>query len=291
MKIHAISTGQVKITQSWQVGGEGDPLRLVHALADRRFTDWLPIFCYVIEHPEGLIVIDTGIPANANDAVWFPPWMRLVQKAAFFDEMTPEEEVGPQLQRRGLSTKDVRWVVMTHLHQDHDGGLQYFPKAEILIARAEWEAAAGLRGRLTGYLNQRWPRWLAPRLIDFEAGPYHGFSTSHSLTGRGDVRLVPTPGHSAGHLSILLEEDDHVVCFAGDASYSQDLLLRDAIDGIGPDPTTEHDSHQKLLRLAGETHTIYLPAHEWDAERRLVQREPIPVGEAVSLPVKELSRA
>ena len=62
MKIHAISTGKVKITQNWQVAREGDPLRLAHTLFDRRFTDWLPIFCYVIEHPEGLIVIDTGIP-------------------------------------------------------------------------------------------------------------------------------------------------------------------------------------------------------------------------------------
>jgi hypothetical protein len=66
MKIHAISTGKVKITQNWRIGREDDPLRLVHTFFDRRFTDWLPIFCFVVEHPEGLIVIDTGIPANAN---------------------------------------------------------------------------------------------------------------------------------------------------------------------------------------------------------------------------------
>ena len=291
MKIHAISTGQVKITQSWQVGRNRDSLRLAHALADRRFTDWLPIFCYVVEHPEGLIVIDTGIPANANDPVWFPPWMRLVQQAAFFDQMTAEQEIGPQLQQRGLSAKDVRWVLMTHLHQDHDGGLQHFRGAEIVIARAEWEAATGLRGRLGGYLNQRWPTWLEPHLIDFEAGPHHGFASSYSVTRQGDVRLVPTPGHSAGHASILLEDDGHVVCFAGDASYSQELLLRDAIDGIGPDPIAEHDSHQQLLRLARETPTVYLPTHEWDAERRLAQREPVPAASLASLPAKELSHA
>ncbi len=288
MKIHAISTGRVKITQSWQIGREGDSLRLAHTLSDRRFTDWLPIFCYVIEHPEGLIVIDTGIPANANAPVWFPPWMRLVQKAAYFDQMTPEEEIGPQLQRRGLSASNVRWVVMTHLHQDHDGGLQHFPGADILIPRREWEAAAGLRGRLTGYLNQRWPKWLRPRLIDFEAGPDRAFPGSYHLTSRGDVRMVPTPGHSAGHSSVLLEEDDHVVCFAGDASYSQELLLKDAIDGVGPDPVAEHDSHQKLLRLAQEIPTVYLPTHEWDAERRLAQREPVLVGNAAALPLIEL---
>lgn len=272
MNIHAISTGRVKITQNWRVGREGDALRLAHTLFDHRFTDWLPIFCYVVEHPDGLIVIDTGIPAHANAPIWFPPWMRLVQRAAYFDQMTPEEEIGPQLQRRGLSPKDVRWVVLTHLHQDHDGGLHHFPKAEIIIAHSEWEAAIGLKGRLGGYLNQRWPKWLSPTLIEFKNGAYGAFPYSCQLTKRGDVHLVSTPGHSAGHLSVLVEEDDHVICFAGDASYSQELLLADAIDGIGPYPAAQHRTHKQILEFAAQTPLIYLPAHEWDAERRLEAR-------------------
>lgn len=276
MKIHAISTGRVKITQSWRVGRDDDSMRLAHTLFDSHFTDWLPIFCYVVEHPEGLIVIDTGIPTNANDPIWFPPWMRLVQRAAYFDQMTPEEEIGPQLQKCGLSPNDVRWVVLTHLHQDHDGGLHHFPKAEIIIARSEWEAATGLKGRLGGYLNQRWPAWLSPTLIDFKNSAYGAFTHSHQLTKRGDVQLVSTPGHSAGHLSVLLEEDDHVICFAGDASYSQDLLLADAIDGVGADPIAQHRTHQQILQFARQTPMVYLPTHEWDAERRLKTREFIP---------------
>ena len=54
MKVHVISTGTVKITRSWQVG-RGSSLRLAHTLLDRQFTTWLPINCYVIEHPEGLL--------------------------------------------------------------------------------------------------------------------------------------------------------------------------------------------------------------------------------------------
>jgi len=51
MQIHAISTGAVKITQSWRVGRGAGIRRLAHTLFDRQFTDWLPIYCYVIEHP------------------------------------------------------------------------------------------------------------------------------------------------------------------------------------------------------------------------------------------------
>jgi glyoxylase-like metal-dependent hydrolase (beta-lactamase superfamily II) len=235
----------------------------------------LPIFCYVVEHAEGIIVVDTGIPADANAPIWFPPWMRLVQRAALF-RMEPEEEIGPQLQRHGLAIEDVRWVVLTHLHQDHDGGLHHFPKARIIVSRAEWNAARGLKGRLAGYLNQRWPEWLAPELVEFSSGPYGPFPGSHALTARGDVQLVPTPGHSAGHLSVLVEEEGHIVCMAGDASYSQELLLADCIDGVATDPVAQRLSHKRLLQLAGATPLVYLPAHEWDAARRLAEREPIP---------------
>jgi len=277
VKIHSISTGAVKITQNWRVGREAGPLRLVYALLDRRFTDWLPIYCFILEHPEGLIVVDTGIPANANDPIWFPPWMRLVQRAAYF-QMAPEQEIGPQLRARGLAADDVRWVVLTHLHQDHDGGLKYFPKAEMVLSRAEWAAARGLKGRLAGYLNHRWPDWLAPRLIDFDDGPRGAFPHSYRLTARGDVHLVPTPGHSAGHLSVLVDEDHRVVCLAGDASYTQELLVADMIDGVGPDPVAQHRTHQCILGFAAETPMVYVPSHERDGERRLAAREPILVG-------------
>ena len=80
MNIHLISTGRVKITQNWRVGQGQGALRLINALRDHRFTDWLPIYVGVIEHPAGLIVIDTGILANANDPIYFPPHIRLLQR-------------------------------------------------------------------------------------------------------------------------------------------------------------------------------------------------------------------
>lgn len=273
MNIHAISTGRVKITRSWQVGRADDPMRLARTLFDSHYTDWLPIFCFVIEHPEGLVVVDTGIPANANKPIWFPPWMRLVQRAAYFDPMTSEEEIGPKLQKRGLSAQDVRWVVLTHLHQDHEGGLHHFPGAEIVIAKSEWTAAIGLNGRLRGYLNQRWPEWLSPTLVNFDQGAYHAFEKSHSLTKRGDIQLVPTHGHSAGHMSVLLEEDQHIICFAGDASYTQQLMLDQRIDGVAPDVQEAQQTLHRIRRFVQAVPTVYLPAHDPQSGKRLMDRQ------------------
>ncbi|MDX1995139.1 MAG: N-acyl homoserine lactonase family protein [bacterium] len=271
MKTHLISTGRVKITKNWQVGKGKGVLRLVNSLLDNQFTDWLPIYCAVIEHPEGLIVIDTGIPANANAPIYFPPHMRLVQRAAPF-EVTPQDEIGHQMQQRGLNPADVRWVVLTHLHQDHEGGLHHFPNAEFLVSRQEWKASQGLSGRLLGYLNQRWPKDFAPTLVDFKDGAYHNFETSHVLTHAGDIRLLPTPGHSAGHLSVVLEQDEHVLFFAGDAAYSQDLLIRDVVDGVGPNPALQHDTHRRILDFARHIPTVFLPSHDPESEKRLAER-------------------
>jgi N-acyl homoserine lactone hydrolase len=279
MRMHALTTGAVKITHNWMIGKAGGAGRLINALLDRRHTDWLPIYCYVIEHPEGLIVVDTGISANANDRIFFPPWMPLVQRAAPF-RIAPEEEIGSLMRARGLAPKDVRWVVQTHLHQDHEGGLHHFPHAQVLISRSEWQAAQGLAGRLVGYLNYRWPQ--SPILVDFEEYSAGAFPQRHVLTRAGDVQLVPTPGHSAGHMSLLVEDADHIVYFAGDASYSQALLIATTIDGVATNPQAQQASQRAILRLASETPTVYLPSHEWDAERRLLVREPLSVFEPVA---------
>jgi glyoxylase-like metal-dependent hydrolase (beta-lactamase superfamily II) len=274
MKIHPIETGKVKITRSWQVG-QGDGIRrLVNTLFDSKFTEWLPIYVWLIEHPEGFILIDTGISANANDRIWFPPFMPLIQRAAKFS-ITPEQEIDQQLQKLGFSANDVRWVLLTHLHQDHDGGLHHFPQAQFLVSEQEWTAAYGFKGRLNGYLNHRWPSWFRPQLIHFEERPFGPFSSHYSVTEADDVYLVPTPGHSPGHLSVIVREGDRSFFFAGDTSYTEDLLIAGKVDGIGADPRAQQETHQRILAYAGERPTIYLPSHDPHSKARLDGRTPI----------------
>jgi len=271
MKIYAIETGKVKITKRWRVGQGAGIRRLLNTFLDNEYTEWLPIYVWVVEHPEGLMVIDTGIPADANKRIWFPPYMPLIQRAAKFD-MTPEQEVGPQLKKLGFLPNEVRWVLLTHLHQDHDGGLHHFPQAEFIVSRQEWVAAGGFGGRMNGYLNQRWPDWFQPSLIDFDTIPLGLFPTHHTLTQAGDVHLVPTPGHSPGHLSVIVRDGEQSIFFAGDASYTEELLITDKADGVGPDIQAQHKTHRRILAYAKENPTIYLPSHDPEAKARLENR-------------------
>lgn len=264
--IHAISTGHVKITQNWLEGQGSGVGRLVNTILDRRYTDWLPIWVFVIESAEGLVVVDTGIAENANQPIYFPPHMRLVQRAAPFQIMR-EQEIDQQMRARGLNPDDVRYVVMTHLHQDHDGGLHHFPNAEFIVSRAEWAAAAGFKGRMGGYLNQRWPSWFKPTLIDFTGEALDHFPQSYALTET--ITLVPTPGHSAGHLSVIYRQGDQHIVFGGDVAYTEDALFNLRLDGMSGDLAAAETSMRRMRDYVQSHATLFLPSHDPDVLMRL----------------------
>ena len=272
MKIHALQTGTVAITTKWREGVGHGRIRLVNTLMDREWTEPLPIYAFAIEHPEGVIVVDTGETARVCEPGYFPRWQPFF-RFAVRERVRPEQEIGPQLERLGISPSDVRRVVMTHLHTDHAGGLHHFPHNEILVARAELEYAAGLRGRVRGYPNKRWPAWFRPTLVDLPGDRFGPFPASMALTEAGDVRLVPVPGHSPGQLAVVVEDGDHAVFLAADSSYTEDALLRDVVDGVGPDEAAEHLTHERIRAYAAETPTVYLPTHDPETGARLATRQ------------------
>jgi N-acyl homoserine lactone hydrolase len=170
----------------------------------------------------------------------------------------------------------VRWVVLTHFHTDHAGGLAHFPASEILVSDSELRAASGLRGKFNGYLPNRWPDWFNPTTISFSDVPVQSFSDSHPLTQAGDVVLVPTPGHTVGHLSVIVHETDQEVFFAGDTSYNQQLMLDGVVDGVAPDPAVAALTLGRIRKYLSQRPTIYLPSHDLDSRKRLDMRMTAP---------------
>jgi N-acyl homoserine lactone hydrolase len=177
MKIHAIKTGTVAI-KTRQVEGIGHgKRRQLNMLLDRAWTEPLPIYAFAIEHPEGVIVVDTGETARTAERGYFPSWHPFHRFGVRL-EVAPDEELGAQLRELGIGPRDVRTVVMTHLHTDHAGGLHDFANSEILVSRNELEAASGRRGRLGGYPNNRWPGWFDPTAIELDASSFGPFPQS-----------------------------------------------------------------------------------------------------------------
>ncbi len=241
---------------------------------DQIWTDPLPIYAWLIEHPEGLIVVDTGETARVGEPGYFPRWHPYF-KLGVRAWVKPEEEIGPQLKALGFSPEDVRWVILTHLHTDHAGGLAHFPRSEILVSRTEFANASGFMGKMRGFLPHRWPSWLAPRLVDLADQPVGPFPRSLRATEAGDVMVVATPGHTKGHVSVILDEGPRSVFFAGDTSYTEALMIEGAIDGVAPDGSAARETLDRIRAFTRQRPVVYLPSHDPEAGRRLDARETV----------------
>ena len=274
MRVHAIETGRVRVKASQVVGRGRGLARRLAPLVDDEWSDWLPTYAFAVEHAEGVVLIDSGANAGLKR---LPRWHPYFQLAVKFD-VEPEQEAGPQLRALGIAPSDVRLIVLTHLHIDHDGGLAAFPGARVLVSAGERAAAAGLKGRINGYLPQRWPSHFDPEPLVFADEPYGPFARSRRLTADGALVALPTPGHTPDHVSVALDDGERRIVFVGDAAYSQDNLLAGRVDGISPKAANARATMARLAALAAERPTVLLPTHDPAAADRLARGEAAPVG-------------
>ena len=271
MRIHAITTGHVRIKQA-QIEGRGHGLwRQLQPILSPQWADWSPIYVWAIEHPEGVIVVDTGANASLKS---LPRWHPYFQLSVRFD-IEPEQEVGPQLRALGIGARDVKTVVLTHAHIDHDGGLAHFPHSRILASGDEIARTAGIRGALLGYLPNRWPSWFQPEPLVWQPAPSGPFKRSARLTNAGDVIAVPTPGHTPNHLSVIVSDGDEQIMLAGDASYLKSTMLNGTVDGVSADEAAARGTLAGVRALCAQHPTIYLPTHDPQSAERLQQRRAV----------------
>jgi N-acyl homoserine lactone hydrolase len=275
MRIHAIQTGRVQIKEA-QIEGRGHGLwRQLQPIVSRRWAEWSPVYAWAIEHPQGVIVVDTGSGAHL---MRLPRWHPYFQFAVRFD-IAPEQEVGPQLHHLGIGAGDVKTVVLTHLHVDHDGGLAHFPASRVLADSDEIARTAGISGALRGYLPNRWPKWFDPQPLAWQPTRYGPFARSARITDAGDVVAVPTPGHTPDHVSVLVRDGDEEIMLAGDASYLETAMQRGTVDGVSPDEHAAKATLADIRSLCAGRRTIYLPTHDPKSAERLRERRAVTTAE------------
>ncbi len=159
-------------------------------------------------------------------------------------------------------------MILTHLHMDHDGGLAHFPHSEILVARGEFRIASGVAGQLRGYLPNRWPSWFAPVPLDLARDVFGPFTASKRLTDAGDVVAVSTPGHTASHLSVVVQDAGTTYVLAGDTSYDDRMML----DGVSANEEVAMATLDAIGRFSRDRPIVYLPTHDPQSAARLTER-------------------
>jgi glyoxylase-like metal-dependent hydrolase (beta-lactamase superfamily II) len=192
----------------------------------------------------------------------------------FNPKMDASDAIPAQLRSRDIEPSEIKTILMTHLHGDHASAISEFPGATFLISQQEWDEASTVsRPWMHGYVRRHFDHAFDFRLIDFGGAGIDSFATfgrGVDVFGDGSVRLVFTPGHTLGHMSVILRLKEREALVAGDAIYSRRTLE------TGHKPYLMEDAHlfersvREIQIYAEQTpDALIVPGHDMDAWREL----------------------
>lgn len=219
-------------------------------------TATLPIPSWLVEHPRGLLLFDTGLHPDLQTST-----DRIGRSARFF---TPDFPVGEELAARltavGVRPTDITHIVFSHLHFDHVGGTAEVPDARIIVQADEW--AAGTDPRLIekgAYMPDDY-------VLGHDVQTVHGV---HDVFGDGTVMCLPTPGHTVGHQSLRVQLESGPVVLTGDCVYFDEMLEGMHVPAFGYDTEQQKQSMLELRRLRDDDGCRLLYGHDVDQFRAL----------------------
>jgi N-acyl homoserine lactone hydrolase len=273
--VSVISTGTVRIRPEHPYGTR-KPLYW-WLLTSRRWTPPRPINVYVIEHAKGLILFDTGQDrASVTDDTYFPGGLagHLYDRLARFD-IGAHDTLTAQLAALGYAPTDVDTVIVSHLHQDHIGGLAELTGSELLVPAAEWaelaKPAPELRGFLRTHIQLPGLTWHQISLEPTNDPALEPFTESLDVMGDGSLVLLPTPGHTAGSVSLLVRRTaGPPLLLAGDLTYGAEILRRGQLPGVGNRRLLAESTRKVLALQQRYPSLVVLPAHDPTAAQRLL---------------------
>lgn len=258
--VHGIVNGYVKLKKAHFEKSFGSGL----SIFDKRWTNWLPIIYWVIEHPDKTFLVDAGMHPDMEKAAYYQDggingWVNgRIVKLLGVANFSFEEG----LAAIGHSPRSIDEVIVTHLHLDHVGNLGLFPNKPIRLAKSEKKQAVGV-------MTKSLPKEIKWAYSQWENNADIPQFTSQLLTEDGKIAVINTPGHSAGHQSVLIRNNEANILIAGDATFNQEQLIDEEVSGISQKKDLAKETIQSLKILAVKYPMVYLPSHDPQSMDRL----------------------
>ncbi|RYE00458.1 MAG: N-acyl homoserine lactonase family protein [Sphingobacteriales bacterium] len=217
IKVHILHCGSARVDEAlaYREGGL-NPFAFAGLFRSSKHRISLPLTCYLIEHPKGLILVDTG---------WHPlvrtspvKALGIMQRMLSRVQLPEGKAAIEQLNRLGYKPSDINYLILTHLHADHVSGLKTLSGAQrILVSDIELKTA---RRNPIVYAAAMWSG-VNLENFSFEPSAFGPENLAFDLFKDGSVQLISTPGHTAGLTSLIIKSGDQFILLCADVAYSE----------------------------------------------------------------------
>ena len=277
MKIHVLHTGEVRVSPYLPFGGDNCSLLKASGMTTpKEDWIWLPVSVYLIEHPKGLILVDTG-------------WHRDMSPEGVYDKAAQIKSLGSrvlyhinqgriplgeavdeQLVTMGIKPADLDFVLLTHLDCDHANGLRAVKDAKhILCAAEELECA-----RKNGFIRYKKKWWEGVDMFTIKWNGTEGpAGKSFDLFGDGSVKMINIPGHCDGLCAVkITREDGKYVLLFSDGGYATKSWKEMITSGVALDKELQKKSLQWIREQSMDANCIEsLATHDTDIKPHVIE--------------------
>lgn len=221
LRLYVFDCGEIQV--------DDETVALFSLTSEEAGTDILTVPCYLIEHPQGRLVWDAGVPAElAEEEGW---------QSAYGVATRLDRTLADQLSDLGLSSTDIDLVAFSHMHWDHVAQGKQFTSSTHLIQRIEHEAA---------FVPEPTVPFFDPALYgELEDNETVFLEGDHDVFGDGRVVIKSTPGHTPGHQCLYVE-----LAETGSIVLSGDLYHFAANRELGRVPTFNYDEAETRVSMA-----------------------------------------
>ena len=193
--------------------------------------------CYVIKHGDDYMLWDTGHAMTAPN-------------------VAPKVSVVDQLAKIDVKPEQIKYVGISHYHADHTGQVASFPKATLLIGSKEWEAISS-PNPAQGVNSKPFEGWIKG---DSKVEPQ---TIDKDVFGDGTVIVLRTPGHTAGHSSLLVKlAQMGPVILSGDAAHFHENYDSDGVPSFNYDRAQTVASIERIKKMAQNLKATVILQHD-----------------------------